>query len=34
VGTIDPEHGGAVASAMAWIAPNGTVHVLSRSDPE
>jgi hypothetical protein len=34
VGTIDPEHGGAVASAMAWIGSNGTVHVLSRSNPE
>jgi hypothetical protein len=34
VGTIDAESGGAVASAMVWIDPGGTVRVLSRNDPE
>jgi len=34
VGTLDAESGGAVASAMAWISRSGTVHVLSRRDPQ
>jgi Xaa-Pro aminopeptidase len=34
VGTFEAESGGAVASAMAWISRSGTVHILSRNDPE
>jgi hypothetical protein len=34
VGTFETESGGAVASAMAWISRSGTVHILSRHDPE
>jgi hypothetical protein len=34
VGTLEAEGGGAVASAMAWTSRSGTVHVLSRNDPE
>jgi hypothetical protein len=34
VGTFEAESGGAVASAMAWISRSGTVHILSRHDPE
>jgi hypothetical protein len=34
VGALEAGNGGVVASAMAWISRSGSLHVLSRNDPE